>query len=55
MHPEALYVTGAFAIFGVGFYIGGPKPKIELTKKFGGSRRVAITPAETRIRQWKQR
>ena len=55
MHPEAPippYVTGAFAIFGVGFYIGGPKPKIEISK---GSRRLAITPSELRRRQWKQR
>lgn len=50
-----MFVTGAFAIFGVGFYIGRPKPKIELTKKYGGSRRLAITPGELRRRQWKQK
>ncbi len=58
MHPEVPlppYVTGAFAIFGVGFYIGKPKPKIELTAMNNKSRRLAITPAESRRRQWKQR
>ncbi len=50
-----MHVTGAFVIFSVGFYIGKPKPKIELTAMNNKSRRLAITPAESRRRQWKQR
>jgi hypothetical protein len=50
-----MFVTSAFAIFGVGFYIGRTQPKIELTAKNNKSRKLAITPAEVRRRQWKQR
>ena len=58
MHPEVpeIWVTGAGRIFASGFFLGPPKPKIELLsgKYNNKSRRVAMTGSEYRRRLWRR-